>query len=149
MKRRAERPPRRGAVAPLPSACGSEHHWRSVVGTTARPLRSASSVSYSWRMAEEQRTRPRVTLSLDPVNVARLKRTVAGIPGGTMSGVVDEMLSAMLPQFEQLVEALQSARRDDGSFDEARGRDALAHWAGQQMLGLSDTWMRQTGTEAE
>lgn len=97
----------------------------------------------------EQRTRPRITLSIDPENHARLKRIVAGVPGGTMSGVVDEMFTVMLPQFEQLVEALQAARRSDGSFDEMRGRDALAAWAGQQMLGLSDTWMRQTGSEDE
>lgn len=92
----------------------------------------------------------RISLSLTSDTHARLMRMRDSLPGGaTASGIVEEVLANSLPALEELVAALNQARTDDGVFDEQRGRDELARWAGAQMLELSHGWMSKTGTEEE
>lgn len=68
--------------------------------------------------------------------MARLREVQALMPGSTLSAIIDELLSLSLPVLEGMVAALRDARREDGTVDDDRAKDALAKWAGAQLLGL-------------
>lgn len=89
-------------------------------------------------MAKVKRVRPVLTVTMDPDLLERLYTVHAALPGATLSGVVEELMEASLPMFEAMVAALQEAKGDDGVVDDDRAKDAIAKWAGAQLLGLSD-----------
>lgn len=91
------------------------------------------------RRLQPGRKKTIMTLSMDPATDDRLREIVAKMPGANLSGLVQEMVTVLLPMFEAAAEAMVQAKRDDGTFDEAKVKDQLAHWAGAQMLKLYDT----------
>jgi hypothetical protein len=74
---------------------------------------------------------------------ADLKRRVVAlanaIPGGTISGVLEEVLKAALPLLEVATKAFQDARKSDGTVDEAVLQQQLGQWIGVQMLKMYST----------
>lgn len=97
-------------------------------------LHTPSSMSYSGGMSEANRQRPRISLTLERDVYDALLRVKANVPGGTASGIVNELLREFLPSFEALTVQLRKARRPDGTFDEEQGRHVLEQWTGQQIL---------------
>ena len=82
-----------------------------------------------------RRIKPRISVTLDPVVHRRLHSTVKLVPGATMSAIVNELLELSLPVLEDMGKALREAMNESsGQLDEARAKDALAKFAGQQIL---------------
>lgn len=93
------------------------------------------------------RRKPVLSLTFEPDTVTRLDALVALLPGSTRSGVADEVMQAGLPVFEQMAQAMTDAKRPDGSLDEQKARDAVAQWAGAQLLGMYDSRPDADGKE--
>jgi hypothetical protein len=88
-------------------------------------------------MAPRQpRTRPVLTVTVKPENLERLKELVTKIPGGKLSGVVDEMLTLTLPIFEQVVQAFVRAQREDGTTDPELARQHLEAYIGATLFKM-------------
>lgn len=128
-------PPSRGAFLRLLSVYGSES---SVTERSSTLLTAENAMSYSRDMSVK-RGRPAVTVTLDPEVRRRIAAVQEAVPGATFSGIVDELLQMGLPAMEAMVSVLQESRSEDGTVDEDRAKDALARWAGAQLLGLSHT----------
>jgi hypothetical protein len=86
-----------------------------------------------------KRTRPTLTITVDADVKGRLFAVAKKIPGGTVSGVVGEMLKLTLPMMESVVGILEAARREDGTLDEGVARDGMAAYIGTQLITLYDT----------
>ena len=82
-------------------------------------------------------TKRRLSVSLSTEVADRLDRVVSLLPGATRSGVLDEMLAVTLPEMEDLVQLLTSARDESGRWDEAAARDHLASWVGVRVLRMT------------
>lgn len=108
-----------------------------------------SDTVYPGGMTAKRRIRPRLTITVDPEVYRQLHEVRDLLPGSSLSGIVSELLEVSLPVFEGVVDTLKEARDDDGQLDEARARDALARWAGAQLLGLSDTFGAEPGKEGD
>lgn len=128
-------PPSRGAFLRLLSVYGSES---SVTERSSTLLTGGKPKSYSRDMSIK-RERPAVTVTLDPEVRRRILAVAEALPGATFSGVIDELAQMSLPAMEAMVSVLQESRSEDGVVDEERAKDALARWAGAQLLGLSHT----------
>ena len=85
------------------------------------------------------RLRTQVSITLDQATMRRLDALVTLLPGSNRSAVLEEVLLAGLPVFEAMADALVAARDETGVVDDQRARDAMAHWAGAQLLGLHHT----------
>jgi hypothetical protein len=77
------------------------------------------------------------SISFSPEHLETLDRIRDAIPGMSRSGVLAEVLDMTLPMMEELVITLQQARDESGAFDEAKARDRLAYWTGQQLLKMT------------
>lgn len=107
-------------------------------------------VRHSVRLAmpkQKKRIRPRLSLTLDPEIYQRLLAVQSMLPGSSLSGLVGEVLDLGLPFLEGMTEVLKASRTEEGAVDEERARDALAKWAGAQLLALSDTTGDRPGKE--
>jgi hypothetical protein len=106
---------------------------------TAPPHPGVRSV-VQWRMAAPvKRKRPVLTVTVDADVKARVQALAAEIPGGTVSGVVGELLAMTLPMMESVIGVMRAAQREDGSLDEAVARERMGAWIGTQVLSLYDT----------
>jgi len=85
------------------------------------------------------RLRTQTSITLDQATIGRLDALVTLLPGSNRSAVLEEVLLAGLPVFEAMAEALVAARDSTGVVDDQRARDAMAQWAGAQLLGLHHT----------
>lgn len=84
-----------------------------------------------------KRAKAKTSITLDQDVYQRLLRVKGAMPGLTVSGVINELLSLSLPALEDMGRALEKAWDEQSqTFDELRAKDALAHWAGAQMLDL-------------
>lgn len=123
--------------------------WLSFAGHGAKlngPIDASVGQPVHSTMSSVKRIRPKISLSLDPDVYRRLRAVRDRMPGTpSFSVLVSELLAVSLPMMEHMAKALVEAQREDGTVDELRARDALAKWAGAQLLGLSDT----TGVWAE
>lgn len=106
-----------------------------------------SDTSYHVGMPPKRRIKPRLTITVDPGVHRRLHEIQSMLPGSSVSGIVSELLEISLPVFEGMARALKDAKGDDAKLDDDRARDALARWAGSQLLGLSDTFENGSGEE--
>jgi ribosomal 50S subunit-associated protein YjgA (DUF615 family) len=69
----------------------------------------------------------------------RLVALSAKVPGrAPLSRMVEEQLKITVPLFEQVVDALDEARRADGSVDDEAARQRIGAWMGVQMLKMYD-----------
>lgn len=101
-------------------------------------------------MGTTRRIKPRVTVTLDKDVYDRLQRLRRVLPGATVSGVVNEVLSLGLPVVEEMGKAMREAMSEDGTLDEMRARDALAKWAGAQLFDfVSDIQAGKFGEESD
>jgi hypothetical protein len=80
-----------------------------------------------------------LTVTVDPDIKARVRALADQIPGGTLSGIVEELLKTTLPMMEAAFQVMQEAKREDGSLDEAAARERMGAWIGMQLLKLYDT----------
>lgn len=89
----------------------------------------------AWRMADRRRTRtrPTLTVTIDPDIFARLRSVVDRLPGGNLSRLVDEMLAAALPPFEDMAAALDQARGVDGEVNEQRALELVTAAIGSRI----------------
>ena len=85
-----------------------------------------------------KRRRKPLNLTIEPALRARLDALQAKVPGATLSAICEELMTMSLPAFEAMAEAMVTARRADGQIDEAKARDAMAVWAGAQLLNLGN-----------
>lgn len=83
--------------------------------------------------------RPGISIRLDAATLHRLDALVSLLPGSTRTAVLEEVLLAGLPLYEEMAQAIIAARDERGVVDDQRARDAMAMWAGQQLLGLHHT----------
>jgi hypothetical protein len=72
-------------------------------------------------------------VTLDPELRARVVALAAALPGATISGVMDELLQASLPIFEDVAAAMRGATGAEG-LDEAAAQDTLAALIGSRIL---------------
>lgn len=86
----------------------------------------------------KKRIRPRLTITVDPAIHRGLRELQELLPGSSLSGIVGELLEVSLPVMQGMLEALRESRGSDGEVDEERAKDALAKWAGAQLLGITD-----------
>lgn len=75
-----------------------------------------------------------MSLTLDPDINARVRALVAKMPGATISGVVDELLGASLPLYEDMADAMLAARDADGVMNEAAAKDAIGAAIGARIV---------------
>lgn len=101
-------------------------------------LRPGSDTVYRVGMPKKRRVRPRVTITVDPGVHKRIRELQKLLPGSSVSGIIGELLEVGLPVAEGMLQALRESRGEDGKVDEARARDALARWAGAQLMDLAD-----------
>lgn len=153
--RSAQRPTSSGAptkarsVAPSGLRDGSEHHRLSV---GLHPVLGAACEVYggpyahldtrpppvcnTQRMAK--RKRPTIHVTVTQENFDALERIRSTIPRMTRSALVDELLTLALPVMEDLAVLIEETRSESGEVDQARARDALAMWTGQQILKFTE-----------
>lgn len=105
---------------------------RAIRASGTRPL----PVQYNQGMVK--RKRPTVCVTISPENLEALDQLQATIPGTTRSGIVDELLTMALPSFQEIAVLIEATRTESGQVDQARARDALAMWTGQQILKFTD-----------
>jgi hypothetical protein len=86
-----------------------------------------------------KRIRPILTVTVDPETKARIRALAAKIPGGTLSGVVEELVKTTLPMMEAAVQVMHDSKRSDGTLDEVAARERMGAWIGTQLLTLYDT----------
>lgn len=72
------------------------------------------------------RNRPTLTVTIDADVMLRLRALVEGLPGSSLSLLVEELLEAALPTYEGMLEAINEARGSDGTVDEAKARRLAA-----------------------
>lgn len=77
----------------------------------------------------KKRVRPTLTVTIDPQVHDRLRALVDALPGATLSVLLDELLVAALPIFEDMAAAVRGA---DG--DEQAAQDTLAALIGARIL---------------
>jgi hypothetical protein len=94
-----------------------------------------------------KRKRPTLTVTMDADLRRRLFGLAATIPGATVSGIVEEAMKATLPLFEGAAEAIQLARRPDGTIDDDLARREMSAFIGSQLLQLYDTAERKLREE--
>jgi hypothetical protein len=99
-------------------------HWG--VATTPTPHRP-------------KRKRPTLSITVDANVRHRLFVMARKLPGGTVSGVVGEMLTLLLPVMEDVVQMLEDARRADGRLDVEQYRDRMAAYVGTTLIKMYDT----------
>jgi hypothetical protein len=92
-----------------------------------------------YNRAMTKRKRPILTVTVDADLKRRLKVLAKQIPGGTLSGVVGELLTMTLPMMEEVVAVMVKARQADGSIDDEEARRGMAAWIGTKVLSLYDT----------
>lgn len=85
------------------------------------------------------RQRAQISVTFDHSTLGRLDALVALLPGSNRSNVLEEVVIAGLPVFEAMAAALVAAKDESGVVDDQRARDAMAQWAGAQLLGLHHT----------
>lgn len=78
-----------------------------------------------------------MTVTVEPETRARIDALVAGLPAATMSGVVEELLVAALPAFEQVLEAIQASRDESGDLDEEAAKAHMSAWIGGQIMKMA------------
>jgi predicted alpha/beta-hydrolase family hydrolase len=78
-----------------------------------------------------------MTVTVEPETRARIDALVEGFPAATMSGVVEELLVAALPAFEQVLEAIQASRDEAGELDEAAAKAHMSAWVGGQIMKIA------------
>jgi hypothetical protein len=91
-----------------------------------------------------KRNRPSLTVTIDPDVNDRVRALVSKLPGATLAGVMDELLEAALPLYEDMADALVRAKRPDGSMDEDQARELVGAAIGARILratgiGVQDT----------
>lgn len=86
-----------------------------------------------------KRNKPVLTVTVEPEVKARIYALAAKIPGGTVSGVVRELLKTTLPMMEQAIDVMVEAQQEDGTIDVPAARKAMGAWIGTQLLTLYDT----------
>lgn len=109
-----------------------------VRGAERSTLTPVSDTLYRVAMSKKRRIRPRLNITVDPAIHARLLELQKLLPGSSLSGIIGELLEVSLPVMEGMLEALRETLHEDGTVDEARARDAIAQWAGAQLLGLHE-----------
>lgn len=82
------------------------------------------------------RKRPTLTVTIDAERYARLRALVGQVPGGSLSGIVDDLLGMSLPVMEEMVAAYVAARRLDGSYDEAAVQRRIEAYIGATLLKM-------------
>lgn len=80
-----------------------------------------------------RRNRPSLTVTIDPELDRRLRALVELLPGSSLSIVVDELLTAALPTYEGMAQAIHEARSADGLVDEARARRLAGAFIGSMV----------------
>jgi hypothetical protein len=96
-------------------------------------------------MPTHARHRPTLNLTVDPDLDARLRALVARLPGATLSRTVDELLTASLPLFEDMADALDEARGIDGEVDERRALQLLTAAIGTRVAAAIADGGQHTG----
>jgi predicted DNA-binding protein len=77
-----------------------------------------------------KRDRPQVSATLEFETHERVRTLVEQLPGATLSGVLNELIEASLPIYEDMAAAMLAAKRPDGSMDERKAkRDVSARVA--------------------
>ncbi len=120
--------------------------WRS---DTERSGHGGQRIAVHSGMAKpKHRNRPTLTVTIDAELDARLRALVERLPGATLSVLLDELLEAVLPLYEDMADGMIRAKRPDGSMDEVKAQDHIAAAIGSRILraaGLplpevQDTW---------
>jgi hypothetical protein len=98
---------------------------------------------------KKHRNRPTLTVTIDPEVNDRLRALVEALPGATLSVLLDELLEASLPIYEDMATAMALAKRPDGSVDENEARELVGAAIGARILratgvGVQDTLPRTT-----
>ena len=78
-----------------------------------------------------------LTVTVEPEIRERIDAVVEAMPGSTLSGLVEQLLLASLPAFEQVAVAVQASRDEAGVVDEAAATEHMANWVGRQLLKLA------------
>ena len=81
-----------------------------------------------------KRNRPTLTVTIDAEINDRLRALVGRLPGATLSVLLDELLAASLPLFEDMAESMSRSTRPDGSVDEAQAQEHIAAALGARIL---------------
>jgi hypothetical protein len=83
------------------------------------------------------RRRPMMTVTIEPATRARLDALVAAFPSATLSGLVEELLLAALPPFEQVAEAIRTSLTESGELDEDAAKAHMSAWIGAQIVRMA------------
>jgi hypothetical protein len=80
------------------------------------------------------RHRPSLSLTLDPEVERRLRALADTIPGANLSQLVDELLLASLPLYEDMAQAFVQSMKAGGEVDEARAEELFSAAIGARIL---------------
>lgn len=97
----------------------------------------------------KKRNRPTLTVTIDPDVHERLRSLVDQLPGATLSVLLDELLIAALPIFEDMAAAIRGAQAMEGGYDESVAQDTLAALIGARILRASGLTVQDTSTSPE
>ena len=86
------------------------------------------------RKTPKHRNRPTLTVTIDADINDRLRALVDLLPGATLSVLLDELLGAALPLYEDMAASLTQSKRPDGSVDEAKAQEDIAAKLGMRIL---------------
>lgn len=86
-----------------------------------------------------KRNMPVLTVTVDADTKDRIVLLAKKVPGGSISGIVRELVRGTLPMMEAAVEIMHTSMREDGSLDEAGAKERMGAWIGTQLLTLYDT----------
>lgn len=84
---------------------------------------------------------PRITITLEPLTAAQLRR-ISELTGNSQSSMVSELLTQSAPVFERLITVLEAAEAaKTAAREEAAERLERAHTKMEKQLGLMLEWM--------
>ncbi len=78
-------------------------------------------------------------MTIDADLKRRLQALADAVPGGSMSGVFEDMLRGLLPIYERAIEVMKESMREDGTVDQHRARGHMAAWVTENIMRMHDT----------
>jgi hypothetical protein len=86
-------------------------------------------------MTPQHRVRPVLTVTINADHLRRLRAVARRMPGRVgVSALTDEMFAVTLPVFEQIAEAYEEMRGEDGLLDLDALRERMALYLANMML---------------
>lgn len=92
----------------------------------------------------QPRNRPTLTVTIDADVMLRLRDLADGLPGSSLSHLVEELLVAALPTYEGMLEAMLEARGSDGVVDEGKARRLAGAFIGARVARAIDDELQDT-----